>query len=132
MQKAAIRRPAEPVYLRQQIRQGRERLVWREPVNKKPPSGGRDGSPLRSKSAILVALLPIGEVSRSDGGGWTYLHKKGVHICEPLSCGDGRTRTAVQPNHQYAFYMLILSLVVGKRLPKDRPPQTYPLGLGVL
>ena len=58
---------------------------------KKPPSGGRDGSPLRSKSAILVALLPIGEVSRSDGGGWTYLHEKGVHNCEPLSRGDGRT-----------------------------------------
>ena len=42
--KAAIRRPAEPVYLRKQIRQGRERLVWREPVNKvemgglEPPS----------------------------------------------------------------------------------------------
>ena len=49
-----------------------------------------------------------------------------------FSRGDGRTRTAVQPNHQYAFYMLILSLVVGKRLPKDRPPQPYPLGLGVL
>ena len=46
--------------------------------------------------------------------------------------GDGRTRTAVQPNHQYAFYMLILSLIVGNRLPKDRPPETYPLGLGVL
>ena len=71
--------------------QAQERLVWRELVNKKPPSGGRDGSPLRSKSAILVALLPMGEVSRSDGGGWTYLHEKGVHNCEPLSRGDGRT-----------------------------------------
>ena len=46
--------------------------------------------------------------------------------------GDGRTRTAVQPNHQYAFYMLILSLIVGSRLPKDRPPATYPLGLRAL
>ena len=53
-------------------------------------------------------------------------------MCKEGVSGDGRTRTAVQPNHQYAFYMLILSLVVGKRLPKDRPPQPYPLGLGVL
>ena len=46
--------------------------------------------------------------------------------------GDGRTRTAVQPNHQYAFYMLILSLIVGSRLPEDRPPEPYPLSLRVL
>ena len=72
-------------------KQERERLVWREPVNKK---------------AANRQLF--------------------------LSSGDGRTRTAVQPNHQYAFYMLILSLIVGNRLPKDRLPETYPLGLGVL
>ena len=43
--------------------------------------------------------------------------------------GDGRTRTAVQANHQKGFYMLILPLVVGNRLPTDGLPETYPLGL---
>ena len=42
--------------------------------------------PVNKKAAIRrpVALLPIGEVSRSDGGGWTYLHEKGVHNVDPF------------------------------------------------
>ena len=43
-------------------------------------------------------------------------------------CGDGRSRTAVQTKSQVAFYTLILSLIVGPGLPKDRPPGAYPLG----
>ena len=44
--------------------------------------------------------------------------------------GDGRTRTAVQTSHQVAFYTLILSLIVGSRMPKGRPSEPYPLSLG--
>ena len=47
-----------------------------------------------------------------------------------LTGGDGRTRTAVQTPHQTAFYMFILSLVVGWNLPEDRPKPAYPLNLG--
>ena len=45
-------------------------------------------------------------------------------------CGDGRTRTAVQTTYQIAFYMLILPLIVGMRLPEDGPLYPYPLNLG--
>lgn len=44
--------------------------------------------------------------------------------------GDGRTRTAVQTPHQAAFYTLSHPLVVGRRLPGDRPLAAYPLNLG--
>ncbi len=44
-----------------------------------------------------------------------------------IFCGDGRSRTAVQTKSQIAFYTLILSLVVGPKLPKGRPPRAYPL-----
>ena len=44
--------------------------------------------------------------------------------------GDGRTRTAVQTTYQVAFYMLILPLIVGMRLPEDGPLYPYPLNLG--
>ena len=59
--------------------------------------------------------------------------------CEPIclrifkhiySCGDGRTRTAVQTPHQRAFYTFSLPLVFDARLPEDRPSCAYPLGLG--
>ena len=50
-------------------------------------------------------------------------------MCKEGVSGDGRTRTAVQANHQKGFYMLILPLVVGNRLPADGLPETYPLGL---
>ncbi len=49
-----------------------------------------------------------------------------------IKSGDGRTRTAVQANHRKAFYMLILSLIVGDRLPTKRLPESYPLSLKVL
>ena len=35
--------------------------------------------------------------------------------------GDGRSRTAVRIKRQMAFYMLILPLVVGGRLPEGGP-----------
>ena len=38
-----------------------------------------------------------------------------------FSCGDGRSRTAVRIKRQGAFYMLILPLVVGGRLPVGGP-----------
>ena len=46
-----------------------------------------------------------------------------------LSCGDGRTRTAVQTPHQRAFYTLSLAFVFDQGLPSDRPPKAYPLCL---
>ena len=38
-----------------------------------------------------------------------------------FSCGDGRSRTAVRIKRQGAFYMLILPLLVGDRLPAGGP-----------
>ena len=38
-----------------------------------------------------------------------------------FSCGDGRSRTAVRIKRQGAFYMLILPLLVGDRLPVGGP-----------
>ena len=46
-----------------------------------------------------------------------------------LFCGDGRTRTAVQTQHQSAFYILILPLIFVKQLRTDTPPDPYPLNL---
>ena len=89
---------------------------------KKPPSGGP-----RSPCICVANTARAGAASLARAS-----KQKSRHQAAFLSSGDGRTRTAVQPNHQYAFYMLILSLIVGNRLPKDRLPETYPLGLGVL
>ena len=50
------------------------------------------------------------------------------YICFPLS-GDGRTRTAVQTKSQWAFYTLILPLIVGTDQPEDGQIRTYPLKL---
>ena len=45
--------------------------------------------------------------------------------------GDGRSRTAVQTTCRVGFYILILPLVVGRRLPAGGPSLPYPLSLGV-
>ena len=50
-------------------------------------------------------------------------------MCGEGYSGDGRTRTAVQANHHKAFYMLILPLIVGNRLPANGLPESYPLSL---
>jgi len=47
-------------------------------------------------------------------------------------CGDGRTRTAVQTKSQWAFYTLILPLIVGTDQPEGGQIGTYPLSLGAV